>query len=123
MNACEIFYDSCKSVSQMVQMLKNDCEYRCESYECVANETRTRRICIIHIAGVSLVLHSTEISIRMLANPYKRLTTTTNALPTIRMACDLLQICCEWLQICCEIAFLANFRSMFLIFVTPQNRA
>ena len=50
---------------------------------------------------------------------YKRL---TNALPTIRMACDwlqicceLLQICCELLQICCEYAFFANFRSMLLI--------
>ena len=71
----------------------------------------------------TFVLHSTEMSIRMLANLYKRLTTTTNALPTIRMACDWLQICCEWLQIYCEYAFLANFRSMFLIFVTPQNRA
>ena len=69
------------------------------------------------------VLHSTEMSIRMLANLDKRLTTTTNALPTIRIACDCLQLCCEWLQICCEYAFLTNFRSIFLIFVTPQNRA
>ena len=70
----------------------------------------------------TFVLHFTEMSIRMLANRYKHLTTITkfNALPTIRMACNLLQICCEWLQICCEYAFLANSRSMF---VTPQNRA
>ena len=39
-----------------------------------------------------------------------------NDLPTIRMICD-------WLLICCEYAFLANFRSMFLIVVTTQNRA
>ena len=57
------------------------------------------------------------------SNLYKCLTTTTNALPTIRMACNWLQIRCEWLQIFCEFAFLANFRSMFLIFVKPQNRA
>ena len=44
MNACELFYDPGKSVLQMVQMLKNACEYPCESYECVANETRTRRM-------------------------------------------------------------------------------
>ena len=103
-------------------------------------------ICIIHIADVSLCIINAslcpmnlfsfkfvlivyvrpvfyEISIRMLANLYKGLKTTTNALPTIRMACDLLQICCEWLQICCKYAFFANFRSMFLIFVKPQNRA
>ena len=53
---------------------------------------------------------------RMLANHYKRLTIATNGLPSIRMACDCLRICCEY-------AFFANFRSMFLIFVTPQNRA
>ena len=44
MNVGEIFYAPCKSVLQMIQMLKNACEYRCESYECVANETRTRRM-------------------------------------------------------------------------------
>ena len=44
MNACELFYDPCKSVLQMVQMLKNAWEYRCESYERVANETKTRRM-------------------------------------------------------------------------------
>ena len=102
-------------------------------------------ICIIHITGVSLclisasrclffflqictncpplVLHSTEMSIRMLANLYKRLTTTTNALPTIRKAYDwlnMLQIVTNMLQI---YAFLANYRSLFLISVTPQNRA
>ena len=71
----------------------------------------------------STVLHSMEMSIRMLANLNKRLTTATNAFLTIRMACKWLQICCEWLQICCEYAFLTNFRSMFLIFVAPQNRA
>ena len=69
------------------------------------------------------VLHSTEMSIRMPTNLYKCLTTTTNALLTIRMACGWFQICCEWLQICCKYAFLANLRSMFLIFVKPRNRA
>ena len=44
MNACEMFYDPCKSVLKMVQMLKNAFEYRCESCESVANETRTRRM-------------------------------------------------------------------------------
>ena len=69
----------------------------------------------------TIVLHSTEMSIRMLGNLYNRLTTTSNAFPTIRLACDWLQICCEWLQICCVYAFLANFRSMFLKFATPQK--
>ena len=138
--------DPCKSVLQMVQILKNACEHRCESYECVANATRTRRTNLYntHCGSFSLshicqplsnqliflqictdclhfVLHSTEMSIRMLANLYKRLTTTTDALPTIRMARDWLQICCERVQLCCEYAFLAYFMSMFL--VTPQNRA
>ena len=41
MNACKMFFDPSKSVLQMlhVQMLKIACECRCESYECVANET------------------------------------------------------------------------------------
>ena len=30
-DACEMFYDPSKSVLQMVQMLKNACECRCES--------------------------------------------------------------------------------------------
>ena len=61
-----------------------------------------------------------NVNTNALANLYKCLTTATNALPTIRMACDWLQICCEWLQICCEYAFFSNFRTMFLIFVKPQ---
>ena len=40
MNASEMFYDPSKSVLQMPQMLKNACEFRCEYYECVANDTR-----------------------------------------------------------------------------------
>ena len=38
-NACELFYDPSKPVLQMLQMFKNACQCRCESYECVANET------------------------------------------------------------------------------------
>ena len=41
MNAGELVYDPCKNVLQMVQMLKNACEYHLESYECVANEENT----------------------------------------------------------------------------------
>ena len=69
-----------------------------------------------------------ETSKRMLANHYKytnKIWTlgsqnfsghriTTNALQSIRMACDCLHICCEY-------DFLANFRSMFLIFPTPAE--
>ena len=44
-NAWEMFYDPYKSVLQMMQMLANACECCCESYEYVANEMRTRRIC------------------------------------------------------------------------------
>ena len=59
MNACEMLKDPSKSV---LQMLKNACECRCESYECVVNETQMLNmgylICIIHIAGVSLCLIS-----------------------------------------------------------------
>ena len=42
-------------------MLANAYENRCESYECVANETRKRLICIVHIAGVSLCLISASL--------------------------------------------------------------
>ena len=73
-----------------------------------------RFVLFIHICPAS-----TEMSIQMLVNLYKCLTATTNALLTIRMACDWLQICCEWLEICCKYAFLANFRSTFLILVKP----
>ena len=84
-------------------------------YECLRNvKIQSLQVCFTNdtnaIKFVLIVLHSTEMSIRMLAN----LTTTTNALPTIRMVCDRLQICCEY-------AFQANFRSMFLILVKPQN--
>ena len=57
-------------------------------------------------------------SIRMKANLYKCHATTTNALPTIRMACDWLKYVSNSKEY-----VLVNFRSMFLIFVTPQNRA
>ena len=39
MNACVKLYNPSKSVLQLLQMLKNACECRCQSYECVANET------------------------------------------------------------------------------------
>ena len=61
------------------------------------------------------VLFSTEMSIPMLGNLYKHLMITTNALPSIRMACDCLQIRLEY-------AFLKNFRNMFLIFAKPRER-
>ena len=89
-----------------------------EFYECVANETTTRHmrlICIYGIADVFLFLIfpstcSISIlsvkfcllsafllySIRMLANLYKHLTITTNALLLIRMACNCLRICGEY---------------------------
>ena len=47
MNASEMFYDPSKSVLQMVQILKNACKYRCESYECVVNETRTQNMGVL----------------------------------------------------------------------------
>ena len=39
MNACEKFYDPSEYVLQILQMHKNACKCRFESYECVANET------------------------------------------------------------------------------------
>ena len=44
MKAWEMFYDPSKSVLQMLQMLKNACECRCKSYECVANEMQMQCI-------------------------------------------------------------------------------
>ena len=44
----------------------------------------------------------------------KRLTITTNILPSIRVAYDCSRKCCEY-------AFLTNFRSMFLIFTRPRE--
>ena len=67
-------------------MLLNPYECRCESYSLSAS---------FH--------YTTIISIRMLANLYKRLTITTNALLLIRMACN-----CLLLRICCEYAFLKS---------------
>ena len=51
----------------------------------------------------------------MLANLYKRLTITTNALPLIRMACKLLP---NMLRI----YVFTNFRNMFLKFAKPRER-
>ena len=69
----------------------------------------------------TFALHSAEMSIRMQANlykrltiTYKRLTITTNVLPSIRMAYDCSRICCEY-------AYLTNFRSRFLIFARPRE--
>ena len=42
----------------------------------------------------TFILHSTEMSIRMQMNLYEGLKITTNALPSIRMACDCFRICC-----------------------------
>ena len=55
-------------------------------------------------------------SIRMLANLYKRLTITTNALLLIRMACNCFRICCAY-------AFLTEFRNMILIFAILLERS
>ena len=46
MNACEMFYDPSKSV---LQMLKNACECRCESYESAANERRMQSMGIHYL--------------------------------------------------------------------------
>ena len=67
------------------------------------------------IVRIRPVFYSSEMSIRMLVILYKRLTITTNALPSIRMACDCLRINCEY-------AFLANFRNMFPILPRPCER-
>ena len=93
----------------------------CESYECVAKETTTRHThtlfaythCFLfafYLLGCAQLAYSpsycyslsafvhytTRMSIQMLANLYKRLTITTNALPMIRMACDCFRICCKY---------------------------
>ena len=47
MNACEFNHPS-KSVLQMSQILKNACECRCESYECVANGTEMQNMGILY---------------------------------------------------------------------------
>ena len=50
MNVCEMFDDPSKSVIQMLQMLKNACECRCESYVrvvCVVNGTRLQTMFLI----------------------------------------------------------------------------
>ena len=93
-------------------------EYHCEPYERVVNETTTghmrslfaythcrvcplflfARLCPISLFPIILSAffhYTTRISVRMLANLYKRLTITTNALPLIRMAVRL-RICCEY---------------------------
>ena len=116
-----IFYDPCKSVLQMVKMLKNACKsvanltsvlrMKRELDTWVTNLHYTHCGCFSlsyicrplsnQLIFFQICTHCphTEMPIRMLENLYGRLTTTTNALPTIRMACEWLQICCEWLQI------------------------
>ena len=59
--------------------------------------------------------YTTRISIQMLANLYKRLTITTNALPLVRMAYELLP---NMLRIC----VFTNFRNMFLKFAKSRER-
>ena len=59
--------------------------------------------------------YTTRISIRMLANLYKRLTITTNTSPLTRMACELLP---NMLRICVY----TNFRNMFLKFAKPRKQ-
>ena len=41
-----MFYDPSKSVLQMLQILKNACECRCKSYQCVVNEKRMQNMSI-----------------------------------------------------------------------------
>ena len=117
-------------------------EYHCEPYErvmtVVVNETTTGhmrslfvythcRVCLLflfaRLCPISLFpiilfafFHYTKrISIRMLANLYKRLTITTNALPLIRMACELLP---NMLGIC----VFTSLRNMFLKFAKPREQ-
>ena len=70
---------------------------------------------IIVILIVRILHYTTRISILMLANLYKRLMITTNALPLIRMACELLP---NMLRIC----VFTNFGNMFLKFAKPRER-
>ena len=93
---------------------KNAYECRCEYYACVANTTTTQRkrslfaythcrcfsfAFICHPLPNKLIIRHFLLIVRirpvffgnvkkMLANLYKRLTITTNALPSIKMACD-----------------------------------
>ena len=98
---------------------------RCESYECVANETKhdawVTNLHNSHCGCFPLFYIWQPLSNQLLflqicthCTKASNFTTTTNALPTIRMACDCLQIWCELLQICCEYAFLTNSRSILL---------
>ena len=66
----------------------------------------------------TFVMHSTEMSIRMLTNLYKSL--TTNNKNGLRLVTNMLRMVTK--LTCCEYAILANLRCMFLIFLTPQNR-
>ena len=76
------------------------------------------RLCPISLFPIILSAffhYTTRISIRMLANLYKRLTITTNALPLIRMACELLP---NMLRTC----VFTCFRNMFLKFAKPLEQ-
>ena len=119
MNACEMFCDPCKSVSQIVQMTLNDCEYRCESYERVANEKRIRRVfllvlympasvqsafflricthCLIHSAFYGNVNKNTSEYLQTSYDHYKCLANNKNGLQIVinmlRMVTNMLRIC------------------------------
>ena len=111
-------------------------EYHCKPYEGVVNETTTghmhslfaythcrvcflfARLCPISLFPIILSAffhYTTRISIRMLANLYKRLTISTNALPLMRMAWELLP---NMLRIC----VFTSFRNMFLKFAKPREQ-
>ena len=127
MNTWEMFYDPCKSVLQMVQVLKNA--------NAVANLTNVMRmkrendtwVTNLHkfcIACVSLCLISASLcpmslfSIKFVhivnIRPASDGNVNTNPSDSFQMSYDhykclanntnglRLQICCEWLQICCE---------------------
>ena len=118
-----MFFDPCKSVLQILQMLANVLRMKRLHNAWVTNLHYTHctlRVFLLYLPvsiKFVLIVHIHPAFYgnvhTMLENLYKHLKTTTNALPTIRIACNWLQICCKY----------AHFRSIFLIFVTPQNRA
>ena len=86
---------------------------RCFSFSCICQHLLNQ---LILIQILPLIVRIPPYFLRMLANLYKRLTITTNALLLIRMACNCLRICCEY-------AFLTEFRNMILKFAIPLDRS
>ena len=135
-----MFYDPCKlrMLANTVANLTNVLQMKRENDGWVTNLHQTHwgvSLCLISASLCPISLFSFKFVLIVLFCPAFYGNVKTNASKSLQTSYDqykclannknglrMVTNMSEWLQICCEYAFLTNFRSMFLIFVTPQNR-